>query len=259
MPTRNCFCGLVAAANCVRCGAGTCTEHMRSVKSRLRLHWQGDFGLGATLAEAAFDRGYRTAPADRFVCHTCRTEDARQHQRTVALKEWPKDPFGRALVAIVLGYLYLDIGLTRLQLAQGWIKLGVRPVAVTVQRMIKGEKPGGKTWYGGVRPSQLAQYVTETVAGWTFPGTVYVYTGSAPRTDRPIWKWADATTILPDGRVTPEYGGGRHPPRHQLAGSTPGLERLVVAPLPSPANAWAGEWGRQHWYYLQIPPSNAIV
>jgi hypothetical protein len=211
--SRNCHCGIVAHANCTRCGNGVCISHYSS-ESYVAPGFNTSFGRGKTLAEAAWMKGYWKTPREQYLCKSCRTADAKQHQLHVAQlsRPWPKTPFGQAMMGAAYGYVITEPALTYGQAVSEWLRLN-RPLEdIAVRRLVRPEKfKQDKRRSRGSGSMIPAEYATDRYQGWAFPGTISVFTGHQMHTDAEIWSWGGTTYILPDGRALYEPTGSSHP------------------------------------------------
>lgn len=201
MRRQNCHCGIVAHANCTRCGNGVCASHYSS-ETYVVPGFDTSFGQGKTLAEAAWGKGYWKASRQQYVCKDCRTADAEQHQREVRARRWRSDAFGQTIQAAVAGYVITEPRITYDQVVAAWIALN-RPVEnIAVRRLVRPERfkqdKRKRLGSGSLIP---AEYATDRYRGWAFPGTISVFAGQQMRTDADIWEWKGTTYILPTGKV----------------------------------------------------------
>lgn len=216
MRRTNCYCGLLAHANCTRCGNGVCRNHReaRDVHSP----WERlDYGQGRTLAEAAYARGYWSAEVNVFVCRDCRDVDGKRHAQKIAAQSrgWQrKTRYAFALDAAAHGYVITE-GLTYEEAVQGWLSLNWQPVETIKRsrqtRPAKMRYVPRKGIYEEVRP---AEYTQDQYQGWEFRRTAGM-TDRTTITEMIYTSWSAHTLILTDGRVIVPESHPMRPP-HRL-------------------------------------------
>jgi hypothetical protein len=203
----NCYCGVVAHANCTRCGNGVCYMHHND-KEHSSAWFYRTWGQGKTLQEAAYVRGYWSAPRDRFLCKDCRDADGKQHGRqTIAQsRQWHRNPYLFAMQAASRGYVIAEPGFTLGQAIEAWLGFSWRPPIEDVT--VPKQPPGRRQLRGGAAEDRYQ--------GWSFPNTIATE-GWDARGESRVWSWTGRTDVLTDGRVlqlgklaTPPLYGGPH-------------------------------------------------
>jgi hypothetical protein len=198
--TRNCYCGLVAHANCTRCGQGVCSQHHRDSEHNGAWFYR-NYGQGKTLGDAAYVRGYWSAPSDRFLCKGCRARDGQTHRQQVLAqsRKWKRqDPFGFALTAATKGYVIAEPAISYPEVVRTWLQLNWQPVEVIFVPRLRRPAKLRRSGLGQkiVRP---AEYVNDRFAGWSFPHTVLTHGENMHGIS--VSSWSDPTTILTNGQV----------------------------------------------------------
>jgi hypothetical protein len=205
MAKRNCHCGMLSIANCVKCGNGTCNEHLNSLTRRVyRTPGCARFGYGKTLYDAAVMKGYMSKPLGAFVCHSCRLVDGYAYADQVAEESlrWSPDPLLRAFNAICRGIVHEDHGFGLWQLVDCWRQTPVPPGSVSTSYLKRPARnpvwtPFGRTPY---RPAKTGY---QRLQGWEFHGT---FTQSHEYTSGRLMgcryeSWSGSTIITTDGEV----------------------------------------------------------
>ncbi|HKX23907.1 MAG TPA: hypothetical protein VJM46_01595 [Candidatus Saccharimonadales bacterium] len=162
-----------------------------------------NFGQGKTLAEAAYVRGYWSAPRDRFLCRGCRGRDGNQHSAQIVAKSktWPRqDAFGFALSAACSGYVITEPGISYADVVKSWLQMNWQPIeTIEITRLVRPAKTR-RAGMGQRREVRPAQHTIDKFRGWSFPGTVQVMSRNM-HTDAEIWDWGGRTDILTNGHV----------------------------------------------------------